>query len=212
MKKLFLPFFMFVIAMSLTACGGSNEDEPQGGEGQPEKEHTYTLVYNVWMPTDWVKFADVELSIYNPVTDKTTTYDINSADQNMFGTEEAQLFDYYLTTYVYGHQFNQETDFLFYDIATNVKDGMEYKASISITVNEEKVAALPEDGFYNIAPAVISPYVLNEEGKIQTSFYMSPSKLSVPKDKALQFFRETQAAEPKVKTGTIELGSKSQNK
>lgn len=89
---------------------------------------------------------------------------------------------------------------------------MEYKASISVTVNEEKVAALPEDGLYNIAPAVISPYVLNEEGKIQTSFYMSPSKLSVPKDKALQFFRETQAAEPKVKTGTIELGSKSQNK
>ncbi len=212
MKKLFLPFFMFAIAMSLTACGENNEDEPGGGKDPtPEEKHTYTLVYSMWMPNDWLKFVDVELSIYNPVSDKTTTYNINSADQNMFGTEEAQLFDYYLTSYTYGYQLARETDFLFYDIATDVKEGMQYEASISFTVNEEKVAALPDDGLYDIATAKVFTYVLNEEGKIKSEFYTSFSKLSVPKDKALQYFHDRQADEPKVVTGTIELNSKSQN-
>ena len=208
MKKLFLPFFMFAIAMSLISCGEDNGNEPpEEGGGNPE-EHNYTLVYSMWMPSDYLKFVDVELSIYNPVSEKTTTYNINSADQNMFGTKEAELFDYYMNTFSITYKLSSDNDFLYYDVATNVTDGMEYKATISVTVNEEKIATLP-DGNYNIAPANVFTYVLDEKGQIHGQLYVSLSTLKVPKEKAITYFQKNN--EPKVVSGTIKLSSNSDN-
>lgn len=45
------------------------------------------MTYNLWIPTDFLKFVDVEISFFNPVTEKTTTYAIESNDENMFGAE-----------------------------------------------------------------------------------------------------------------------------
>ena len=49
------------------------------------------MTYNLWMPTDFLKFVDVEISFFNPVTEKTTTYAIESNDENMFGEKVTSL-------------------------------------------------------------------------------------------------------------------------
>lgn len=78
------------MAMNFMSCG--NDNEPGGGdEGGDDTKHTYIMTYNLWMPTDFLKFVDVEISFFNPVTEKTTTYAIESNDENMFGEKVTSL-------------------------------------------------------------------------------------------------------------------------
>lgn len=135
------------MAMNFMSCG--NDNEPGGGdEGGDDTKHTYIMTYNLWMPTDFLKFVDVEISFFNPVTEKTTTYAIESNDENMFGAEGYELIDSYLKFVAPLTEFSTDSDFLYYYLIDEVEEGMEYKATLSYTINEEKVAALP-DGIYD---------------------------------------------------------------
>lgn len=210
MKKLFLLCAAFVMAMNFMSCG--NDNEPGGGdEGGDDTKHTYIMTYNLWMPTDFLKFVDVEISFFNPVTEKTTTYAIESNDENMFGAEGYELIDSYLKYVAPLTEFSTDSDFLYYYHIDEVKEGMEYKATLSYTINEEKVAALP-DGIYDMAQPKVFTYVVDEKGNIKGKTNFTYTKLPTSKEKAVEYFRKHQSDEPKTFTGTIEISSKNNNK
>ena len=210
MKKLFLLCAAFVMAMNFMSCG--NDNEPGGGdEGGDDTKHTYIMTYNLWMPTDFLKFVDIEISFFNPVSEETTTYAIDSNDENMFGAEGNELIDGYLKYVAPFKEFSADSDFLYYYLIGNVEEGMEYKATLSYTVNEEKVAALP-DGIYDITQPRVFTYVVDENGNIKGSTNFTYTKLPTSKEKAVEYFRKHQSDEPKTFTGTIEISSKNNNK
>lgn len=210
MKKLFLLCTAFVMAMNFMSCG--NDNEPGGGdEGGDDTKHTYIMTYNLWMPTDFLKFVDVEITFFNPVTEKTATYAIGSNDENMFGAEGNELVDGYLKYVAPLKEFSTDSDFLYYYIVDEVEEGMEYKATLSYTVNEEKVAALP-DGVYDMAQPKVFTHVVDEKGNIKGKTNFTYTKLPTSKEKAVEYFRKHQSDEPKTFTGTIEISSKNNNK
>ena len=190
MKKLFLLCTAFVMAMNFMSCG--NDNEPGGGdEGGDDTKHTYIMTYNLWMPT-----VDVEVTFFNPVTEKTATYAIGSNDENMFGAEGNELVDGYLKYVAPLKEFSADSDFLYYYIVDEVGEGMEYKATLSYTVNEEKVAALP-DGVYDMAQPKVFTYVVDEKGNIKGKTNFTYTKLPTSKEKAVEYFRKHQSDEPK---------------
>ena len=198
------------MAMNFMSCG--NDNEPGGGdEGGDDTKHTYIMTYNLWMPTDFLKFVDVEISFFNPVTEKTTTYAIESNDENMFGAEGNELIDSYLKYVAPLTEFSTDSDFLYYYLIDEVEEGMEYKATLSYTINEEKVAALP-DGIYDMAQPKVFTYVVDEKGNIKGKTNFTYTKLPTSKEKAVEYFRKHQSDEPKTFTGTIEISSKNNNK
>lgn len=206
MKKFFLLCTAFAMAMNFTSCG--NDDEP-GKDKDEDKDSNdkYTLVYNMWMPSDLLKIVDVELSVYNPVSDKTTVYSISDPDDSMFGMEDYKLLDYYLPVLMPAHSFSSDEDFILYHLVDEVENGMKYEATVSYAVNEEKVAALP-DGLYTIVQPQVATYVLNEKGAMQGATHFTYTKMTVPKDKAIEYFRQHQSDDPKKFSGTIEASSK----
>lgn len=204
MKKLFLSLVAFAMTLSFTSCG---EDEP---EGKGDGEKNYKLVYNAWMPTDLLKFADVELSVYDPATDKTTTYNISNTYNNMFGAEGYELFDNYLKIAAILHQFDANNDFVYYHIADDIKDGMKYEASIKCTINEDKIAALPDDNTlrYSISDPEVFSYVIDDEGGLYGNLSFSISNMEVTKEKAIEYLRKYNEAS--TISGTINLKAETQ--
>ena len=210
MRKLFLLCAAFVMAMNFMSCG--NDNEPGGGdEGGDDTKHTYIMTYNLWMPTDFLKFVDVEITFFNPVTEKTATYAIGSNDENMFGAEGNELIDGYLKYVAPLKEFSTDSEFLYYYLIDEAEEGMEYKATLRYTVNEEKVAALP-DGIYDMAQPKVFTYVVDEKGNIKGKTNFTYTKLPTSKEKAVEYFRKHQSDEPKTFTGTIEISSKNNNK
>lgn len=193
-------FFCLLAAAVLTAGTTACNDEPKETEKQ-EVAQTHYLVYHVIVPKDVLKVADVKVSAFDPATGKTQETTLNSESETMWGDPGYRLLDYNLSLLTLG-MFDAGKYLVYYRLASGVEPQQNYRIKAEWTVDDAKVAALPDNVLYTAARPTLAWYVADEDNNIKTQSSIVLSGNTVSKDKMVQILQRSTSDE---KTGKLEF-------
>ena len=128
---------MVVVA---TSCGDSNNGNE---DPKPEPEKQYVLIYRALVAKDLFKIANAELTVTNPVTNKTETIAVNESMDNR--SDADCKYDYAAVSAALTSSFMDPNDFVFYYYKVKgVKAQMAYSGKLKVTLDDAKIAAIDQ--------------------------------------------------------------------